>query len=871
MFADCGLTASLQTGVDGTAGRSRAAIHAPRRTRTTRTLAAFEHQKKRNLSLTTDQLNQARAEAWHQVGNPLLTAEDAGAWLRETGVCLFLPRTQPFATAAPSFVEAVLGASEATPSPEAIEAATRLLDRLCAAGDAVPLNLLGTPGEQPDFLATVETLPFLFALIGDKEWKRGPRGKSSPLVIEVWKLLDREGPLTTIEVKEKMGRQLTEAAALRALTDLWSHLRVEPVLNAGSPASWQLLERGRQKQMQAGSTMSQAVALSALVSLYLQSSVAASGDEVELFLSPLASRSKVRDVVKGLTATRQLGTLNLGPVEMYHVEGSLPEFAEIARAEGAVVAPSSLEPVREEPEEGMGEGRRRFVASRLTGEAAGKPRTESKPRQRTAGFERPAADGRKRATADRRPFAPSPGTTGDKRATGEKRTPGGERATGGERRPGDKRTTGGKRATGGERRPYGTRPAGPGGSFNPREPWREDRRPAESGGDRGQAPGERKSFAPREGAGSERRSFASSSDARGERKSSAPRGGDGHFKPRAGARPSGERKPFTPREGGEPRPFAPRGGDQPFKPRSGAKPFGERKSWGDRKPFTPPGSERKSFGARAGGPFKPRDGGERKPFTPRPGDRPFKSRSDAGSDRKPFGERKSFTPRDDAGRKPYPPRVGGEGKPFAPRTGDRPFTPRSDARPNAKPSGGRKSFSDRKPFGDRKPFTPREGGGSERRPFASRTGEGPSKPRLDVRPDAKPYSERKRFGDRKPFPPREGADGGRKPFPPREGADAGRKPFPPPEGARPLSRPSSGAGRPAGRTAGTGARKPSGVRKPTSAARARTSPLTSTGKPRSGVRPPTGRPGPRATRPGGAGARPGFKRAGRPGGKGRSK
>jgi hypothetical protein len=776
--------------------------------------------------LTTDQLNQARAEQWRQAGNPLLTADDAAAWLHETGVCLFLPRSQQLATAAPSFVEAVLGASDATPKLATIETATEMLHRLLASGDAIALNLLSTPGEQPDFLATEESLPFLFALAGDKEWKRGPRGKSSPLVIEVWKLLDREGPLTTVEVKDKLGRQLTETAALRALTELWSHLRIEPVFEAGKPAAWQLLERNRQKQMQAGSTMSQAVALSALVSLYLQSAVAASGEEVEIFLSPLASRSKIRDVLKGLTATRQLGTMNLGPVEMYHLEGGLPELAGAPLVAGAADAGVSDAEV---VSEGLGEGRRRFVASRIAANASGGPasgapaaevgrapswnpppgrasRGQEASGHETSGqqslgrpsfggaFKRPAAEaGRPQAdgSSERKPFAPRPG------------------------------------APGGTRKPYGTRAPG-GSSFHPREPWKEDQSPAKAHGE-----------------GEDRRPFAVRQNG------------------------TGERKPFAPREGAERKPFSPRG-DRPFKPREESGSSGERKSIGARKAFAPrEGAERRPFAAREGAerrPFAPREGGpgERKPFAPREGgagrkpfaprgDRPFKSRSEAGShvERKSFGaERKPFAPREGAERRPFPPREGGPGerkaytpregadrrpftprqassgerkpfiqregagrKPFAPRPGGpagerrnagRPWTPREGAgRPAARREGG-KPLTPRpgaKPFGERKPFTPREGGS---KPTGGGYGDRPFKPRPSA---TKPFGGRKSFGERKsfggpkPFAPRSSGEsraftpregGERKPFTPRESRD--RKLFAPRDGGKPAE--SRGGDRP---------------------------------------------------------------------------
>ena len=55
--------------------------------------------------------------------------------------------------------------------------------------------------------------------------------------------------------------------------------------------------------------MAQATALSALISLYLDTVIAATSDEIETFLSPLAPRSRIREVVSGLTTTRQLLTI----------------------------------------------------------------------------------------------------------------------------------------------------------------------------------------------------------------------------------------------------------------------------------------------------------------------------------------------------------------------------------------------------------------------------------------------------------------------------------------------------------------------------------------------------------------------------------
>lgn len=68
-------------------------------------------------------------------------------------------------------------------------------------------------------------------------------------------------------------------------------------------------------------------AISVLASIYLQAVIAASMEEVEMFLAPLTARSKVREVLRGLVATRQVHTISLGHAPQFYVAGTLPEFA----------------------------------------------------------------------------------------------------------------------------------------------------------------------------------------------------------------------------------------------------------------------------------------------------------------------------------------------------------------------------------------------------------------------------------------------------------------------------------------------------------------------------------------------------------------
>jgi 23S rRNA pseudouridine2605 synthase len=285
--------------------------------------------------LIAEQLQAARAAHWRQKQSPILTLEDAEGWLQQHPLCLYLPRQAQLPAPAPSFVEACLGIRQAMPGAAAIEQAHGLVTRLIASGTVVPLNLLGTVSEQPDFLAHSEALPFVLALRADPDWKHAPQKSSghkvSPLVLELWKVLDKEGALSAAEARETLGRELTEAAVLRALCELWQALRISPVLaEAGQPARWEMLRVRHRKALETGSTTSQVTALSLLVSMYLQSVYAASSEEIEIFLSPVASRSRVREAVRGLSATRQIHTLSMDAQTYYFLENGLPEFAGLA-------------------------------------------------------------------------------------------------------------------------------------------------------------------------------------------------------------------------------------------------------------------------------------------------------------------------------------------------------------------------------------------------------------------------------------------------------------------------------------------------------------------------------------------------------------
>jgi 23S rRNA pseudouridine2605 synthase len=280
--------------------------------------------------LTAEQLEASRAERMRQNGHGALTLEDARTWIEETGLCLFLPRRQFSSSIAPSFVEAVAGRQNATPDPRHIQLAEELLVRLELDDVAVRLNLLGQAGEHPDFVVASWVLPYVYALRGDRDWRRNPQltgsRQVSQLAVQAYKHLET-GDATIPELKHALGREVTETAVLRAITELWQQLRIIPVVAApGTPAKWQLLRQRFQKAIAEGASTSQVTAISVLASIYLQAVIAASMEEVELFLAPLTARSKVREVLRGLVATRQVHTISLGHAPHFYVAGTLPEF-----------------------------------------------------------------------------------------------------------------------------------------------------------------------------------------------------------------------------------------------------------------------------------------------------------------------------------------------------------------------------------------------------------------------------------------------------------------------------------------------------------------------------------------------------------------
>ncbi|HEU4635831.1 MAG TPA: hypothetical protein VFS41_06605 [Edaphobacter sp.] len=650
---------------------------------------------------TAGQLAETRRAHWHQDAQPLLTADTLREWIGTQGLVLYTPRPQFSSIPAPSFAEVVLGEAAPAPTLEQLEQPRALLARLIAEDSVVPLHLIGSPtgagSEIPDFLASPALLPYIYTLRGDKTWKQPPvtsgAGKVSPLALASFKLITDKGRMTASELANELGNEVTEAAALRALTELWEHLRVLPVHQAdGSATLWELTSTRYAKQIKSGVNAGLPAALSALISLYLSQAVLPTEEDVEVFLSPLASRSRIREVVRALTAGRQLETVVIDGKAHLYVSGDLPVFAPVAEpvpndVDAHVVTTEGETSAA--PAERIGKfvpsGRKPFERREREDRPRRDDRGDRRPPRRDSGSERERRPFRRdeqkpRFSADRPAEAPRPDFTrpwDEEKRERDARRPRSFEGSSDERRssrpPSDRE---GKPFVRRERDQRGERPA-----FR-----RDDSRGERPAFRRDDNRGERPAFRRDDNRG-ERPAFRRD-DSRGERPAFRK---DEHRRPRP---------PFRKDEGRGERPAfrkfdAPRGGKF-TKPRPEGTGFREDRGTGEDRPRRTSESKRPFSPAKSFGGGK-KFGGSRPSF----GDRPA-------------GERKSFS-----GKKPFAPR--GEG------SSERPRRPRSEGdfggatkRPFTKSSGGagrnQKSFSG-KPAGKGGPFAKFMG---NKKPFGKR-------------------------------------------------------------------------------------------------------------------------------------------------------
>jgi 23S rRNA pseudouridine2605 synthase len=287
--------------------------------------------------MTEQELIEQRRERWRLNGNPIRTLEEAREFIDEVGFCLMYPLRPP--KLGPTFFGATVGSDTDLPlqqqafrDPRAV-AATELMIRLLRNQFAFEAN---TFGETP-FLFSASVFPYFYATVTDYHPKQPPkkrgREKASPLLIDTFRLLQQHGPMNKQQLHSELGGDLSEAGIDHALHDLWSALKIARVDYTPQTGSlWDVLYRWAPKMVDEGTHISVGEALSALLSRYVDSVIAADQNDIEDFFSVIAPRSRVRETVNALLSAREFRPISVGGRMLIgsahlHERDSAPEHA----------------------------------------------------------------------------------------------------------------------------------------------------------------------------------------------------------------------------------------------------------------------------------------------------------------------------------------------------------------------------------------------------------------------------------------------------------------------------------------------------------------------------------------------------------------
>ncbi|HEY1657276.1 MAG TPA: hypothetical protein VGG14_02945 [Candidatus Sulfotelmatobacter sp.] len=275
--------------------------------------------------MTDLELEQLRREKWRLDGKPIRTIEQARLFVEEVGFSLMYP-VRP-GVLLPTFIGAFVGNDERLPTwqhafsdPRAAEA-TGLMVRLLRERSGYEANLFD---ENNALLVAASVFPYLYALVGERNPKQAPQaGSRSPyssLACDAFELIRQEGPISKLKLQEGLGGSISRAVLDKALAELWSKLRITRVdYNATEGSIWDLLYRWAPDAVKQGVGISVPEALSALVTKYLDSVVAADSNELENLFGKFVARSRIKEAVNALLAARELNFVRIGGRSMLQI------------------------------------------------------------------------------------------------------------------------------------------------------------------------------------------------------------------------------------------------------------------------------------------------------------------------------------------------------------------------------------------------------------------------------------------------------------------------------------------------------------------------------------------------------------------------
>lgn len=275
--------------------------------------------------MTDAELYQARMQKWRLDGQPIRVLEDARAFVESVGFCLMYPMRP--AVLVPTFLGAWVGGDEKLPTqqhayadPRAKEA-TELMVRMLRDKAAFEAPLLG---EDNPFLVSASVFPYFYALVGERNPKQppksGPRSPYSPLACDAFEIIRSGGPISKQKLVVKLGGSVSNAGLDRALSELWAKLRIARVdYTVAEGSVWDELSRWAPDAVREGVGISVPEALSALVSKYLDCVVAVDEAEAENFLANFVARTRVKEAIHALLATRELSFVHVGSKSLVQV------------------------------------------------------------------------------------------------------------------------------------------------------------------------------------------------------------------------------------------------------------------------------------------------------------------------------------------------------------------------------------------------------------------------------------------------------------------------------------------------------------------------------------------------------------------------
>jgi hypothetical protein len=267
--------------------------------------------------MTDQELIERRRTKWRISGNPIRTLEDAQEFIESVGFCLMFPVRPPVLV--PTFIGAYGGTDENLPTAQhafrdaRTEPATELMVRLLRTKHAFEANLFG--GDNV-FLVSASVFPFFYALVGDRNPRQmpkpGTRSEYSPLARDVFEIIAK-APASKPRLREKIGQEYSDAALDRALNELWSRLRITRVdYRENEGGIWDVLSRWSPDPVREAINMSVPEALSALISKYLDCTIAADHDEVTEFFSHFVGRARVSEALNALLGAREFEFVQVG-------------------------------------------------------------------------------------------------------------------------------------------------------------------------------------------------------------------------------------------------------------------------------------------------------------------------------------------------------------------------------------------------------------------------------------------------------------------------------------------------------------------------------------------------------------------------------